>query len=99
MRPRSPGFTLVGLPEPERLVGNYVSALRVEDGAIHITFGNKATDTIKGKVLTLRPAVVEGATVVPVAWVCGPGVAPDKMTLRGTNRTDVPTGSLPVTCR
>ena len=43
-----------------------------------------------GKVLTLRPAVVEEAPVVPVAWVCGSAEAPDKMTVKGKNETNIP---------
>jgi type IV pilus assembly protein PilA len=50
-------------------------------------------------VLTLRPAVVEDAPVVPVAWVCGHASVPAKMTVRGTNRTDVPVRYLPMRCR
>ena len=59
------------LPPPEKIVSNLVSAVALENGAIHITFGNRANGAIRGKVLTLRPAVVEDAPVVPVAWVCG----------------------------
>ena len=31
-----------GLPAADKVVANYVTALAVEDGAIHITFGNRA---------------------------------------------------------
>jgi len=50
-------------------------------------------------VLTLRPAVVADAPVVPVAWVCGNSTAPDKMTVQGENRTDIPMTFLPFKCR
>jgi type IV pilus assembly protein PilA len=46
-----------GLPPADKIVANYVSAVAVEDGAIHITFGNRVNTTIAGKILTLRPAV------------------------------------------
>jgi len=59
-----------------------VTNVAVEAGAVHITFGNQANAALKGKVLTLRPAIVEDATIVPVAWVCGNAAAPDKMTPR-----------------
>jgi len=36
---------------------------------------------------------------VPVAWVCGYAEAPEKMTLIGENRTNIPAGYLPVQCR
>jgi type IV pilus assembly protein PilA len=88
-----------GLPPAEKIVGNLVSGVAVEGGAIHITFGNRANSRIRGKVLTLRPAVVEDAPVVPVAWICGYAPVPAKMTVKGVNKTDIPTGHLPVKCR
>jgi type IV pilus assembly protein PilA len=88
-----------GLPPTEKIVSNHVSALWVEAGAIHIRFGNRAYRQIQGKVLTLRPAVVEDAPVVPIAWVCGFAAVPDKMTVRGANRTDVSRDYLPARCR
>lgn len=89
----------VGLPPPAKVVSNLVSSMAVEDGAIHITFGNRAHPRLKGAVLTFRPAVVEDAPVVPVAWVCGYSAGPDKMTVRGENRTSVPPQYLPARCR
>ena len=88
-----------GLPLPDKVVSNLVSALEVRDGAIYMTFGNRAHGQLKGLVLTMRPAVVEDAPVVPVAWVCGYAAAPEKMTLRGENRTTVPAKFLPLKCR
>lgn len=88
-----------GLPPAEKIVANHVSAVAVEDGAIHITFGNRVNKAIAGKILTLRPAVVEDAPVVPVAWVCGYAEAPGKMTLHGRTLTDIPESLLPMECR
>jgi type IV pilus assembly protein PilA len=88
-----------GLPTADRIVSNYISATTVQGGAIHLTFGNRAHAQIKGKVLTLRPAVVEDAPVVPVAWICGYAPVPDKMTAKGENRTNVPPIYLPFRCR
>jgi type IV pilus assembly protein PilA len=88
-----------GLPVAEKIVSNYVSSLAVRDGAIHLTFGNRASGAIAGKVLSLRPAVVEDAPIVPVAWVCGSAEAPDKMKVMGANLTNVKDGVLPLDCR
>ena len=88
-----------GLPPADKIVGNYVSSVAVQDGAINMTFGNRINSTLKGKVLTLRPAVVADAPAVPIAWVCGNAGVPDKMTVKGVNRTDVPAGYLPLKCR
>ena len=89
----------MGLPAAEKVVGTVSTSLAVEDGAIHITFGNQANAAIKGKVLTLRPAVVEDAPIVPVSWLCGHAPVPDKMTAKGQDKTDIPVALLPLNCR
>ena len=88
-----------GLPTAEKIVNNYISAVSVHDGAIDITFGNSANGLIKGKILTLRPAIVADAPIVPVAWVCGNADGPGQMTVKGENRTDIPANYLPLNCR
>ena len=88
-----------GLPPADRIVNNYISSVAVKDGAIHITFGNRASGTIRGKVLSLRPATVDDAPVVPVTWVCGSAEAPDKMVVKGENKTNIPDTFLPFNCR
>ena len=88
-----------GLPPADKIVANYVSAVAVENGAIHLTFGNRASKTIAGRIVTIRPAVVEDAPIVPVAWQCGYAEAPDKMAVTGVNRTNIPEALLPFECR
>lgn len=88
-----------GLPPAEKVVSNFISSLSVEAGAIHMTFGNRASNHIKGKVLTLRPAVVEEFPIVPVAWICGFAEVPLNMAVKGVNKTDVPANYLPLKCR
>jgi type IV pilus assembly protein PilA len=88
-----------GLPAAEKIVGTYVSAVTVEDGAIHVTYGNSANSAIKGKVLTLRPAVVPDTPLVPVSWVCAHARVPDKMVAQGRDGTDVQDIYLPLNCR
>ena len=88
-----------GLPDADKLVGNHVSSIRVEGGALHVVFGNQANGAIKGRTLTFRPAVVDSAPMVPVAWVCGHAATPDKMSAKGLNKTDVESKYLPLNCR
>ena len=88
-----------GLPVAEKIVNNFIGSVAIQGGAINITFGNKANRAILGKVLSLRPAVVEDAPIVPVTWVCGYATAPEKMTVKGENKTNIPPGYLPVRCR
>jgi len=91
--------TAAGLPDANKIVNNFISSVSVRDGAIDITFGNSAHTLIKDKILTLRAAVVEDAPVVPVTWVCGYAAAPEPMTMRGGNNTNIPAGYLPLKCR
>lgn len=88
-----------GLPAADKIVGNYVTSVTVEGGAIHVVFGNKAHAAIAGKALTLRPAVVEDAAMVPVAWVCGHAAAVAKMVAKGADRTTVDAPLLPLNCK
>lgn len=88
-----------GLPPAEKVVSNLVRSLSVQGGAIHITFGNQANGVLRDKVLSLRPAVVDGFPIVPVAWVCGYAAPPGEMTVKGENRSDVPERYLPLRCR
>lgn len=88
-----------GLPVAEKIVNDYISSVAIESGAIQITFGNHANAAIVGKVLTLRPGVIEDAIIVPVTWVCGDAAPPDRMVAKGLNRTTVPARYLPFNCR
>jgi type IV pilus assembly protein PilA len=88
-----------GLPAADRIVSTLVSSVTVEEGAIHIRFGNNAHRALKGKTLSLRPAVVEDTRVVPIAWLCGKAAVPGNMTAKGVDRTDIPPGLLPPRCR
>lgn len=88
-----------GLPPAEKIVNNQIKSVQVQNGAIHVTFGNRANGVLAGKILSIRPAVVEDAPVVPVAWVCGTAEAPEKMAVRGENKTNIPAAYLPFNCR
>jgi type IV pilus assembly protein PilA len=88
-----------GLPPAEKIVSDKVSAVTVDKGSIHVRFGNRANGALRDKVITLRPAVVEDAPIVPITWLCGTAAPPDKMSAKGPNRTDVPPRYLPARCR
>ena len=88
-----------GLPSADKIVSNYVSAVAVQDGVINLTFGNSVHGALAGKILTIRPAVISDAPIVPITWVCGKADVPDKMTVKGSDQTTVPETYLPVGCR
>jgi type IV pilus assembly protein PilA len=91
--------TEANLPSADKMVSNFVTNLSVENGAIHMVLGNKVNPKIQGKMLSIRPAVVEGAQVVPVSWICGNAKTPDKMTVKGANKTNIADEYLPFGCR
>lgn len=88
-----------GLPMPRKIIGNYVTALQVEHGAIHLSLGNRVNKHILDKTITIRPAVVTDAPIVPIAWIYAYASVPEGMTVRGRDKTDVLPRHLPVTCR
>lgn len=91
--------TEAGLPNSEKVVSNFVSALEIKNGVINMTFGNKVNPKINGKVLSFRPAVIEESQAVPIAWVCGNAKALNQMTVKGENKTTVPVDYLPRLCQ
>lgn len=88
-----------GLPSDDRVVNNLVKSVAIDNGAIHMTFGNQANGGIKDKVLSFRPAYVAGAPMVPVVWVCGSAAAPTNMSVQGTDRSTVPDRFRPLNCK
>jgi type IV pilus assembly protein PilA len=91
--------TAAALPTADKIVNNYVSAVAVDKGVINLTFGNRASKAILGKVLSLRPAVVDDAPIVPITWVCGSAEAPDKMSVKGQDATTLDPVYMPIECR
>ena len=88
-----------GMPEAKFLLGNYTSGIELENGAFHITMGNKANAQLKDKILTVRPIVVTGSPASPFSWLCGNASVPDGMEPVGDNRTTVDGSMLPSPCR
>lgn len=88
-----------GLPPADRIVGTFLSSVTVDDGVLHLVFGNGANGALAGKRLSLRPAAVPDYPQVPVVWVCAGAAVPDKMEVQGTDATDIPALHLPPGCR
>ena len=88
-----------GIPPAEKIVGNYVREVKVEGGAVTLTYGNNASKHLLDKQVTLRPAVVPNEPRVPIAWVCHGAGVPKGMEIAGEDRTDLPPSYLPVECR
>ena len=91
--------TEAGIPDPEYIIGNFVKTVAINDGAMHIEFGNKVPENLNGKILTLRPIVVAGSPESPVSWICGKEPPPQGMEAIGEDLTNVELKYLPASCR
>ncbi len=89
----------LGVPAANLYVGNYLSGLNLEQGAIHLTLGQKSPEMLQGKTLSLQPVFVKSAPQVPASWICGYNTVPQGMDAAGENRTDIPVKYLPLRCR
>ena len=87
-----------GVPEPDLLIGNNVTRIEIEDGAIHITLGNKVSKPLQGKILSLRPAIVTGSPKSPISWLCGSDSTVTGMEAVGENKTDLDNAIVPASC-
>lgn len=90
---------VAGVPESNKLIGNYVVDVRIRDGAVTITYGNNAHSKIMGKRLSIRPAYVADNRVVPISWICGNQPVPKGMEVAGNNETNLTPDLLPLECR
>lgn len=88
-----------GLPAPRQILGNFITQVQVDHGAINVQFGNRSNQAIADKWLTLRPGAVAGATQVPISWLCGVAHPVAGLTYAGTDHTDLALEVLPIDCR
>lgn len=88
-----------GIPAPDKILGNYIEKIALEQGAFQLYFGNKAHPDLMGKVLSVRPLMVKGSPESPISWACGLAAVPEGMVAVGKNNTSVAAKYLPVECR
>jgi len=87
------------IPEPNKILGNYLQRLEVRDGVMHLFLGQKMPPELHGKILSWRPVYVKDSPSTKLSWVCGVSEVPEGMTGAGRNLTDVPALFLPGRCR
>ena len=87
------------MPDENVLIGNRITGVVVESGAVHVTLGNKASAPLQGKVLSFRPATVIGSPASPIASLCCYDEPVNGMQAVGTNKTDLEQEFLPAACR
>ena len=88
-----------GIPPSQAILGNYLEAAELVDGALHLQLGNKIRPELKGKFVSVRPIFVPGTANTPISWICGNDTVPPNMLAAGENRTDIESFRLPVSCR
>lgn len=88
-----------GVPAPDKLIGNRITGVEVDGGAIHVTLGNKIAKPLYGQILTFRPATVDGSPKSPISWLCGYDEPVAGMSAVGENRTSLSKEYLPMACR
>jgi type IV pilus assembly protein PilA len=94
-----PDNKTAALPEPDKIVSQFVKSVNVANGAVTLTLGNNASKALEGMTLTLRPAVVPDQPIVPIAWLCHDIGVPKGMQVLGEDVTNIPPKWLPVECR
>jgi type IV pilus assembly protein PilA len=88
-----------GLPPFDKIIGNFVTGISIRSGAIDVYLGNKINKHADQKIVSIRPAIVEGEPMVPIAWIPGYASVPEGMTVVGENRSDILPRLLPIICR
>lgn len=92
------GNAEASIPEPEKIIGNYLKQMTVEQGAMHLLLGQKLK-SLQGQIVTIFPVYVEGSMASPISWICGYGNIPTGMKAAGENKTTVQKANLPLRCR
>ena len=88
-----------GMPDPDKIKGNYLRKLEVRDGVLHLYLGQKLPEQLHEKIVSVRPMFVKDEPSVGLSWVCGNNPKPDGMHSPGKNLTDIDLILLPGRCR
>ena len=91
-----------GIAPSDAYRGNFVEAIEVENGAIHIRLDSKAIGIVKkGETqwITLRPQTNDKYFAMDLIWICNDEPALSGVTIEGKYRTNVAAKYLPANCR
>lgn len=88
-----------GMPEPDKIKGNYLRKLEVRGGVLHLTLGQNLPQSLHNKIISLRPVFVEDTPQTPLSWVCAGTRVPDGMRVTGVDLTNLDIRFLPGRCR
>ena len=88
-----------GLPEADKILGNYLEGMTIENGAMHLHLGQKLPAQLHDKIISIRPVFVAGSPQSPISWICGLNTVPEGMTAACVNHTNLDLLFLPGRCR
>ena len=88
----------VGMPKPEKILGNYVKKVTLESGVLNIYLGNKINKSVAGAIVSIQPLTVIDSADSPMSWGCGHATVPEGMEANGENKTSVEKKYLPSKC-
>jgi type IV pilus assembly protein PilA len=92
-----------GLPKADELRGQFVKSIEIRNGAITVSFDDKAlgAKVEPGKALFLRPAINAAVPTGALAWLCNQQVAPPGFRPVGEAKAAemLPNKFLPSRCR
>ncbi len=89
----------LGIPPADKILGNYVTGIAIDNGVINITFGNYVNKVVENKVLSIRPLMVTGSPKSPIGWSCGYREPPPGMIGIGANQSTALRSMVPLECR
>lgn len=87
-----------GLAPSQAYRGNYILAIEVKNGSIHVELDSQELQ-LTGKWFSLLPQTNESLATMDIIWACNGGGIIDGLKLHGENRTDIDIGHLPSACR
>ena len=90
---------VAGLPDPDKIIGNYLEKVELRKGALHLYLGQKLPTQMHNKIVSVRPIFVQDSLASPVSWICGNNEVPPGMTAAGIDLTDLDVEFLPGRCR
>lgn len=88
-----------GLPEPDKIIGNYLEKMEVRNGVLHLYLGQKLPTQLHHKIVSVRPVFVKDSPKSRISWICGNSGVPLGMTAAGIDLTDLDVQFLPGRCR
>lgn len=92
---------MAGIPIPEKITGQYIDSITIDQGAIHIAINHlNQLDTASSYILSIQPGYLQDYPTGGLLWFCGYNTEiPEGVILVGENKTNIPSEYLVGPCR